>query len=214
MPTVLRALLLSALLTLIPVAIGVVVSDETAPPPARKPAAYTGTPLSEFDSTKAVVRRAPFCELVPAEAVKAALGTEASAAGYDNGEQTEAIAGGCVAHEYGCRASATEGATPGLAEAWVFAPPVTADWAQRLVAAAGRTPGCAPLPGTPAYGAPSVGLVCTNGDQRSITFRGLYGDAWLACSLSLPAGLPQDQLVDRAGRWCVAVAQAAAVPVG
>ncbi|WP_215816427.1 hypothetical protein [Pimelobacter sp. 30-1] len=214
MPTVLRALLLSALLTLIPVAIGVVVSDETAPPPARKPAAYTGTPLSEFDSTKAVVRRAPFCELVPAEAVKAALGTEASAAGYDNGEQTEAIAGGDVAHEYGCRASATEGATPGLAEAWVFAPPVTADWAQRLVAAAGRTPGCAPLPGTPAYGAPSVGLVCTNGDQRSITFRGLYGDAWLACSLSLPAGLPQDQLVDRAGRWCVAVAQAAAVPVG
>lgn len=214
MPTVLRALLLSALLTLIPVAIGVVVSDETAPPPARKPAAYTGTPLSEFDSTKAVVRRAPFCELVPAEAVKAALGTEASAAGYDNGEQTEAIAGGDVAHEYGCRASATEGATPGLAEAWVFAPPVTADWAQRLVAAAGRTPGCAPLPGAPAYGAPSVALVCTNGDQRSITFRGLYGDAWLACSLSLPAGLPQDQLVDRAGRWCVAVAQAAAVPVG
>lgn len=214
MPTVLRALLLSALLTLIPVAIGVAVSDDTAPPPARKPAAYTGTPLSEFDSTKAVVRRAPFCELVPAEAIAAALGAEGTATGYDNGEQTDAIPGGDVAHEYGCRAAATAAGTPGTAEAWVFAPPVTADWAQRLVAEAGRTKGCAPLPGAPAYGTPSVALLCTAGDQRSVTFRGLYGDAWLACSLSLPAGLPQDQLVDRAGRWCVAVAQAAAVPVG
>lgn len=211
---VLRALLLSALLTLVPVTIGVAVSTDTTPPaPKREPAAYTGTPLSDFDSAATVVRRAPFCELVPAEAVEAALGAAGTASGYDNGEQTDAVPGGDVAHEYGCRARPEAGST-GLAEGWVFAPPVTAGAARRLVAEARRTKGCDPLPATPAYGSPSIGLLCATGDERSVTYRGLYGDAWLACRLTLPAGTPQEQLLDRAGRWCVAVAQAAAVPVG
>jgi hypothetical protein len=44
------------------------------------------------------------------------------------------------------------------------------------------------------------------GDE--VTFHGLFGDAWLSCSLSA-VGADQDGLVDRTGRWCVAVAQAA-----
>jgi hypothetical protein len=117
-----------------------------------------------------------------------------------------------VAHEYGCRAASSP-TVPAEARAWVFAPPVTAAWAQQLVAAAARTKGCTALPGAPAYGTPSTGLVCELGDQRSVTYRGLFGDAWLACSLTLPVAVDRAQLVDRAGKWCVAVAQAASVPV-
>ena len=213
-PTVLRALLLSALLTLLPVAIGVAVSGggKAAPPPPRKPAAYQGTALQDFDTAKAVVKRAPFCELIPADAVKAALGATGTIAGYDNGEQTDSVPGGDVSHEYGCKAATTPD-VPAEARAWVFAPPVTAAWAQQLVTAAAKTKGCTALPAAPAYGTPSTGLVCALGDQRSVTYRGLFGDAWLACSLTLPVAVDQAQLVDRAGKWCVAVAQAASVPV-
>ncbi|MFD1248315.1 hypothetical protein ACFQ3F_11000 [Nocardioides ginsengisoli] len=213
MPTVLRALLLSALLTLLPVAIGVAVSGEgSTPAPPRKPAAYQGTALQDFDTATAVVKRAPFCELIPAPAVTAALGAEGTVSGYDNGEQTDAVPGGDVAHEYGCRAASSP-TVPAEGRAWVFAPPVTAAWAQQLVAAAAKTKGCTALAGAPAYGTPSTGLVCELGDQRSVTYRGLFGDAWLACSLTLPVAVDQAQLVDRAGKWCVAVAQAASVPV-
>ncbi|GAA1502687.1 hypothetical protein [Nocardioides humi] len=215
MPTVLRALLFSALLTLVPIAVGVAMSGDATL--TREPAAYQGTPLTEFDTTTAVVQRAPFCDLVPDAAVQEALEEEATLAAYDNGEQSDAFPGGDVAHEYGCRFSpseATDADTGTAVEArgWVFAPPVTAEAAQRMVEAS-ATEACAALPGAPAYGAPSTGVLCAGDDTQTVSFRGLFGDAWLACSLTLPAGVPQDELVDRAGRWCVAVAQAASVPL-
>jgi len=209
-PTVLRALLLSALLTLLPVAIGVAVSgDETL---ARKPAAYRGIPLAEFDSTKAVVQRAPFCDLVPEAAVREALGEEATVTAYDNGEQSDAVPGGDVAHEYGCRYSPAAADGVGQARGWVFAPPVTVEAAQRIADTA-ATGGCTPLPDVPAYGEPSVAVTCPGEGVQTVSFRGLFGDAWLSCSLTRPTTVPVDELVDRAGRWCVAVAQAASVPL-
>ena len=66
----------------------------------------------------------------------------------------------------------------------------------------------------PAYGEPSAGLVCTSTRGREVTFRGLFGDAWLVCSLrtaGVSAGESTNQAVDRAGRWCVAAARAAAL---
>ncbi len=211
MPTVLRALLLSALLTLVPVAIGVAVSGE-AEPEEREPAAYEGTALEDFDTSAAVVQRAPFCDLVPAEALDAALGGEAEVTSYDNGESSAALPAGDVAHEYGCLFTPTGGGSEAEARAWVFAPPVTAAWAGDLVAST-PTKRCAAQPGAPAYGTPSVAVLCTRGDNATVSYRGLFGDAWLACSLTLPVGIPEAELVARAGTWCVAVAEAAAVPV-
>ena len=44
-------------------------------------------------------------------------------------------------------------------------------------------------------------------DGVELSYRGLFGDAWLACALALP-GDRQDALEDRAGRWCAAVVTA------
>lgn len=75
--------------------------------------------------------------------------------------------------------------------------------------AAEETAGCEKQPGSEAYGAPSVTLVCDDRQRRIATYRGLFGDAWLSCSLGLP-GRPGDrELLDRTGRWCVAAAEAA-----
>jgi hypothetical protein len=46
-----------------------------------------------------------------------------------------------------------------------------------------------------------------------MSFRGLFGDAWLACSLTLPPAVTPERLLETAGRWCVAVAQAASPTV-
>jgi hypothetical protein len=207
---VLRALLLSALLTLVPVAIGVAVSGDATL--SREPAAYKGTDLADFDSALAVVQRAPFCDLVPAAAVTKALGTEATLAAYDNGEKSDAFPGGDVPHEYGCRFSPSDTTVVGEARGWVFAPPVTTDAAQAM-AAASVTKACTALPAAAAYGNPSAGVLCPGDGVQTVSFRGLFGDAWLACSLTLPTDVAQDDLVQRAGRWCVAVAQAASVPL-
>jgi hypothetical protein len=198
----LRALLLAALLTVVPVGIGVAVADD--PTLDREPPAYEGTALADFDTTKAVVRRAAFCEQVHPAAVREALGGDGELTAYDNGQPADVLPGQDVAHEYGCRFTA-EGAE---ARGWVFAPPVTAAKADALV----KEPpsrDCEPQPGAPAYGAPSVAHACTAGDMRTVSFRGLFGDAWLSCSLTVAAAVPPAELLERAGRWCVAVAVAA-----
>ena len=206
--TVLRALTLSALLTLVPVGIGVALTDDSTP--TREAAPYEGTDLVDFDTSAAVVQRAPFCDLLPDEAVTEALGADAEPTTYANGEESEVLPGGDVSHEYGCVFSAGE-ESAGDARAWVFAPPVTTARAEELVEA---TPakGCRPAGSAPAFGTPSVALVCASGDLRTASFRGLFGDAWLSCSLTLPAGAAGDDLLTRAGRWCVAVAEASSVP--
>lgn len=206
MSTVLRALGLAALLTLVPVGIGVGVSGDRTPAP--EVASYQGTDLADFDSATAVVRRAPFCSMVPREGVAEALAGAGDLAEYGNGQQAKALPQGDVAHEYGCVWTAADG---GDARAWVFAPPVTGARAQEIAKAA-PAKGCAVTPGAPAFGTPSVALVCTAGTMRTASYRGLFGDAWLSCSLTQPVAVPQADLVARTGRWCVAVARAASAP--
>ena len=55
------------------------------------------------------------------------------------------------------------------------------------------------------HGSPArVWVRCEDG---TTAFHGLFGDAWLSCSLRIrPAG---DADLDRVGRWCATVAQAA-----
>ena len=204
MSTVVRALGLSALLTLVPVGIGVGVAGDRTPAP--EVADYEGTDLADFDSTASVVQRAPFCELVADEAVADALGGDGELTAWNNGEQAAAVPGGDVAHEYGCAwtGSGVE------ARAWVFAPPVTRARAEELAKAA-PAKGCTTTAGAAAFGAPSLATTCTSGEKRTVSWRGLFGDAWLTCTLSQGVAAPEADLVARAGRWCVAVAQASSV---
>ncbi len=204
MSTVVRALGLSALLTLVPVGIGVGVAGDRTPAPEA--ASYAGTDLADFDTTTAVVQRAPFCDLVAGEAVEEALGGAGELTAWSNGEQAAALPEGDVSHEYGC-SYAGAGAE---ARAWVFAPPVTRARAQALVKAPPAR-GCTATPGAAAFGSPSVATTCTSGEQRTVSWRGLFGDAWLTCTLTQGVATPEADLVARAGRWCVAVAQAASV---
>lgn len=206
MPTALRALLLAALLTVAPVTIGVLVSNGGAP--AAEPPPYTGTPLPDVDTSLLMVSRAPFCDRVSPDAIKAAIGAAATdEAAWANGDPIAVGGSEDVGHEFGCSFT-SEGAT---AEAWVFAPPVTVADAGRLAGDATEARNCRSVSDAPSYGDPSVATEC-GGKRPNITFHGLFGDAWLSCRLQLPKRtvLTDAAMLDRAGRWCVAVAQATA----
>ncbi len=210
--------MLAVVLTVLPIAAGVIVlgdGERTTSPPITMPTppSYSSTALADYDTTVVAVTRAPFCDLLPEEALAEALGgTTGPMTSYDNGERAEVAPGvDDVAHEYGCRAEGSGGTE---ARAWLFAPPVTRSRAGDLVALAAERAGCRTPARARPFGAPSVALVCPSGDRRWASYRGLFGDAWLACSVAAPTSLPEADLVDRAGRWCVAVAQAAATPAG
>ncbi len=210
----LRWMLLAVVLTALPVSTGVLVLGEDTPEaaPQRTPPAYSSTPLADFDTTVVTLQRAPFCDRLADEAVAEALGDDAgTTTSYRNGQSAELAPGlEDVAHEYGCRISGAGGAE---LRAWMFAPPVTRTRAADLVEDAADRNGCTRATPAPAYGAPSVAVVCPAGDRSLASFRGLFGDAWLACSLAAPSRLTEPELLDRAGRWCVAVAQAASSEV-
>ena len=182
--------------------------------PTEQPAPTDeGTPLASYGTDRLSVARAGFCDLVDADAVRRALGAEREREDhYDNGDRQRLAPGVTdVAHEYGCSWSAA-GVT---ARAWVFAPPVTRVRADDLVAQAVAEKGCTTPRAAAEFGVPSVVLVCRGADGVEASYRGLFVDAWLSCSLALPAGDPdaaeaaQPALLDRTGRWCVAAAEAA-----
>jgi hypothetical protein len=180
-------------------------SATSGPEPTAAPSRTVdeGTPLADVDTTSLVVARAPFCDAVDPTAVARALGEEpAEGSAYRSGQRIKLSDGtrgdvADVVHEFGCRWTAGDG----VAEAWVFVPPVTRERATDLV----RT-GCHGVQ-DPAFGEPSA--ICrTQADGvATYTFRGLFGDAWLTCRLALGAG--QRETLDRAGRWCAAVATGA-----
>jgi hypothetical protein len=194
------------------VAAGTVLLDDDEP--AGDTSTFTPTPLASFDTSALTVPRASFCDGVDPRQVEAALGDEpVDARSYENGEEVT-LADGVngpitdVAHEYGCtwvRADQSE------ARAWVFAPPVDARRAAALVKAAdtGKEQGCEASP-EPAYGSPSVELVCTSEAGGVASYRGLFGDAWLTCELSLTdVEVSEAELLRRTGAWCVGVAMGA-----
>ncbi|MCB0897180.1 MAG: hypothetical protein H6529_11330 [Nocardioides sp.] len=174
-------------------------SDEPAPAPSTP----TPTPLSELDARGLDVARTSFCAQVAPAAVEDALGGASDSSDeWVNGDRARLADGVTdVAHEFGCRWVAADGTT---ATGWVFAPPVTPKRAEELRTAAAKASGCRPVAAAPPYGAHSVAVRCEDG---TTAFHGLFGDAWLSCSLRIrPAG---DADLDRVGRWCATVAQAA-----
>ncbi len=180
-------------------------SAGSAPP---SPDAPSATLLSDVDTAALTVQRAGFCDLVAPASIEQALGGEpADVRTYGNGEKVVVSPDLTdIAHEFGCRWK--RGRT--VLRAWVFAPPVTTADAARLVAAARSTDGCDVRRGAPDYGSVSVARTCPVGDGFEASYRGLFKDAWLACSLT--ASGTQRTVLERAGAWCVSVAEAAAQP--
>ncbi len=187
---------------------------EEDPPPAP-PTPDLGTPLGDLDTRRTPVARAAFCDALDEAAVARALGGEVrKQTAYAPGDRVRLTAGlRDVAHEFGC---VFKGAAKAEARAWVFTPPVTRKQAKELVAdAAGRR--CAAVEGAPDFGRPSVAVRCRDDGPRSgarsvatVRFSGLFGDAWLSCSVRA-RGLDRDALTDRADRWCAAVVAAVEV---
>jgi hypothetical protein len=178
-------------------------SDEQTP--AKQ--SFTTTPLSKYDATGVVVTRGKFCDAIDGRQVAAALGgAPADSSSWENGDTID-VGNGVedVAHEFGCGYTAADGT---IARAWVFAPPVDPEQAQRLVKSAAKGPGCEVGAG-PSFGTPRLALRCTKDGVARASYRGLFGDAWLVCEVVRPAAADWD-VVDRAGRWCVGVLQAAA----
>ena len=69
---------------------------------------------------------------------------------------------------------------------------------------------CTRIADAASFGRPSVGVVCRTDAGLRTSYRGLFGDAWLTCSLEGP--LEREAAVARTGELCVAVAQAASTP--
>ena len=178
-------------------------STGSAPRPTAAPSEATdeGTPLEDVDTTILVVARGPFCDGIDPAAVTRALGeAPADVSAYRSGQRvrlSDDVAD--VVHEFGCRWTAGDE----VAEAWVFVPPVTRERAADLASDECRTVEA------PAFGEPSATCRTHANGTETVTFRGLFGDAWLTCRLTLEAA-GQDAVLDRAGRWCAAVATGAA----
>lgn len=172
-------------------------SDDNPPEADPTP---TITSLSDLAGTDLSVVRGDFCPRVAPAAVEEALGGEAGEpTTWKNGDRARIGGVRDVVHEYGCAWTTADAA----AQAWVFAPPVTPARARELGRQATRAKGCRALPDAAPFGDRSVAVTCRTGGDTVTTYHGLFGDAWLSCSLS-------GDDVERTGRWCVRVAAAAA----
>ena len=171
-------------------------------PPSSTPTLLPAT-LESYDADGVAVSRAPFCDRVSPTGIEHALGRAArSHREYGNGDRIRLPDGTrTIAHEYGC-----EWQAPGVAaRAWVFVPPVSRGRAGRLVdeALSGR---CSRT-GSGQYGRPSVAARCRTDEGVERSWRGLFGDAWLVCTLT--ARSPSGATAQRTSEWCVSVLEAA-----
>lgn len=182
--------------------------DETTTPSPSPPA------LTEVDMAAVVVARAPFCDRISADQVTGALGDEPSdPVTWVSGDRVPVGEEEDVVHEFGCSWAGGEDSGDGVS-AWVFAPPVTTDRADALRTAALEGRGCTELTDAASFGAPGVATRCERPDGTFVSFRGLFGDAWLDCRATAApdsADTPAE-LADRAADWCAAVLDAAQAP--
>lgn len=184
--------------------------DPSAAATPSEPAPPPDVALAELDTLTTTVRRGDFCDAVPDEAVEAALGgPPAASTSYADGQSAE-VTGQVrdIAHEFSCGWTSSSAA----ARAWVFAPPVTARTATRLVREAREQPGCRPAAGAATFGRPGLALVCRTPRMVQTSYRGLFGDAWLTCTVAGRSATPAEvaEVGERADRWCVAVLAALA----
>jgi len=180
-----------------------------APPPPEPEVVPEPSTLESYDTTGVNVVRGPFCDRVSPTGIEHALGdVPADSESWDDGDR-ERLPDGTRdrVYEYGCRWTAADATQ---ASAWVFAPPVTQAQARVLTTdvsrdAYGAT--CRAAPNAADFGAPGATATCTLDTGNTLIERaGLFGDAWLTCSV-MAAGDPAD-LAARASEWCVQVVEA------
>jgi hypothetical protein len=172
--------------------------------PEREPDAEPTT-LTSYDAEEATVVRGPFCDRVSPTGVEHALGAvPADGERWDSGDRVRLPDGSRDrVHEFGCRWTGEDGS---VATAYLFVPPVTPPQARSL-ARASVGAGCSTF-AAPGFGRPNVATRCVGDDATTeLAYRGLFGDAWVVCSLRTP-GDPAS-LPTRASAWCVEVLEAA-----
>ena len=175
--------------------------------PAHRPQA-SPTPLRSVDLSSL-----PIARTSPATGSTRRTSDTRSAAPVDVRRATTqpgdrvALARGCAT----CRTSSAaptaprrgRGAGVGVRRSRSTAPAARADRARRA-----RREGLPRRPADgPGFGTPTVTTSCARRAQprrRSVTLRGLFGDAWLSCQLTLPTGRPGSRRTrPRTQRWCV-----------
>lgn len=177
-------------------------APETGSP---SPSVPDPTPIDVDLSNLPVPRTLADCSVLDHDAVRDALGAPVTLRrAYVSGDRVEVSPGVTdVVAEDGCvfRSPRAD------ARVWVFSAPVSTADARTLVREARRAPGCSSRPDETGYGDPSLTDVCADEDPARITatLRGLFGDAWLTCRLSVEDE-PKREVLDRAQRWCVEVA--------
>ena len=198
-----RAVLGVAALVVAPLLAACSGSDGATARPSPSP-----TPISKLDAGAVRLARVEFCDRLPGAAVAAALGGKAwSHDSWRSGDPVPGAGGesGDVGHELGCAWTGADGAT---ARAWVFARPVTSEFATGLVGQAEHQAGCTTAT-SPTFGNPALLQTCAaslpNGASR-VRRAGLFGDTWLTCELTAK-DVPT--LKARTDTWCAAVVSAA-----
>ncbi|HET6153042.1 MAG TPA: hypothetical protein VFE15_08800 [Marmoricola sp.] len=177
-------------------------------PPASSTSPTLPASITKLDAGVLRIARARFCDLVPEAAVRAALGSApASSTDWRDGDPVPGTPATQSAHELGCGWAGADGTT---ARAWVFARPVSVSFAHDIAVAGGTENGCRLVAG-PAFGRPTMTQVCTlAGSVVRVRHAGLFGDSWLTCETSGPAGRSGADrtaaVKQRADAWCVAVA--------
>jgi hypothetical protein len=172
-------------------------SSEDAPLTRSAP-----TSIAQLDVAGVRLARAPFCDRLTDAAVREAVGGPATSSdAWTNGDPVPTDGSpGQVGHEFGCSWTGADGLT---ASAWVFARPVSPDFATTVVRGAGRD-GCSTQPGV-GFGSPALVQTCpaTAGLER-VRRAGLFGDTWLTCEVTGPASVVHA----RVDRWCATTVSA------
>lgn len=189
-----------------PVAGGTAGGDRTREPdsaredPSESPSAADTAPIDVDLSNVPVPRTLDDCSVLDGDPVREALGAPVSLRqGYASGDRVEVSPGVTdVVAEDGCvfRSPRAD------ARVWVFSASVGQAYARTLVREARRAPGCSPRPDETGFGDPTLTDVCTTRSGTTATLRGLFGDAWLTCRLSVEDE-PKGAVLERAQQWCV-----------
>jgi hypothetical protein len=171
--------------------------------PEEEPDAVPTT-LTSSDAREAAVVRGPFCDRLSPTGVEHALGAVPEDGDqWENGDRVRLPDGTRDrVHEFGCRWTGEDGS---VATAYLFVPPVTPRQARSL-ARDSVGAGCSTF-AAQGFGRPNVATRCVDDASTELTYRGLFGDAWVVCSLQTP-GDPAS-LPTRASAWCVEVLEAA-----
>ncbi|HET7349425.1 MAG TPA: hypothetical protein VFJ28_00660 [Marmoricola sp.] len=165
------------------------------------------TPIDRLNTAAMQIPRIQFCPRIDPGAIADALGGEPDDdRSWGNGDEAPVLPGGRsdVVQELGCEWTTEDGVS---ARAWVFARPVTARLASRVVRDAAGQERCRTA-GNAGFGDPSYRQVCRVGDTQRARRAGLFGQTWLTCELTVPASTPAREVDQRTDAWCVEVVNA------